>query len=252
MPDFQHGFKTLADQLGEAMVGKPLMEEEGLTLQKTTRGWMVYTAENGPAFIKGRVQSAPKPAPVPTPAPAPVPTGPFDPDNDIQWIGSPNHEPGRWGTTPAALVLHTMGGSLAGTDGWFNNPTSEVSAHFGIGLNGAVHQYVSSRDTAWANGILEDGNRWLNVMPGAWEPNYHTISIETEDLGNINRAVTAAQFTAVANIIRLMVAKYPSIRFLMGHSAISPQSRANCPGPRWVASGKFATLAATYGLRAVL
>lgn len=35
------------------------------------------------------------------------------------------------------------------------------------------------------------------------------------------------------------------------HADISPQSRANCPGDRWVRSGRFQPLADAVGLRTV-
>jgi N-acetyl-anhydromuramyl-L-alanine amidase AmpD len=41
-----------------------------------------------------------------------------------------------------------MDGTLAGTDAWFTNPASQVSAQYGIGKNGEVHQYVKEEDTA--------------------------------------------------------------------------------------------------------
>lgn len=188
-----------------------------------------------------------------TSAPA-APTAPGEPFNvdSIVWIGSPNYEAGRAGYAPKALILHTMAGSLAGSDSWFNNPSSEVSAHFGIGLDGTVHQYVSSQNTSWANGVVESGNRWQGIFRDGANPNYRSLAIETEDLGSITKAVTGAQYAAVEGICRLMLGKYPSITYLMGHSSISPASRSNCPGPRWVASGKFAKLAASLGLKAVL
>ncbi len=50
MPEFQFGFKDLADKLGADKVGEPIEEEhyfpDGLTsLQQTTKGLMVYSRE---------------------------------------------------------------------------------------------------------------------------------------------------------------------------------------------------------------
>lgn len=251
MPDFQLGFADLATQLGSSVVGAPLSEEFKITYQLTTKGLMQYTPENGSEFVAARTYIPPvSTVPVPNP-PAPNP-GTFDPDNDILWIGSQNYEPGRGGYSPVALVLHTMEGSLAGSDSWFNNPVAEVSAHFGVGLDGAIHQYVSSRDTAWANGSLETGNKWSTKITNGVNPNYLSVSVETEDLGDNTRAVTAAQYSSVLNVCSLMKQKYPSIKYLSTHAAISPQSRAGCPGPRWVGSGKFAALAKALGLTPIV
>lgn len=54
-----------------------------------------------------------------------------------------------------AIVIHVTGpGSMAGMASWFKNPASQVSAHFGIGKNGELHQYVEMGDAAWHAGIL--------------------------------------------------------------------------------------------------
>ena len=70
----------------------------------------------------------------------------------ITWKGSPNHTTGRSGHKIDHITLHIMAGTLAGTDGHFKNPNSQVSATYGIGANGEVHQYVSESDTPWSDG----------------------------------------------------------------------------------------------------
>lgn len=54
MPEFQFGFKELAERLGAAVVGEPLTEEFGVTFQVTTRGLMIYTPEQGAVFVRTR------------------------------------------------------------------------------------------------------------------------------------------------------------------------------------------------------
>ena len=166
-----------------------------------------------------------------------------------EWAGSPNYWPGRPSGQPIALVIHTMGGSMIGAQGQFASLSSGTSAHFGIGLDGRVQQYVELSDRAWANGWLEDGHAW----PGpVWvNPNDLTVSIETEDFGSPGQAVTDAQYQATVRISRLVTSRYPSIRYLMTHRAISPQSRAEDPGPRWLAKGKMEALANTLGLKLI-
>ena len=59
------------------------------------------------------------------------------------------------------LVLHVMQGTLEGTDAWFHNPQSGVSAHFGVGVNGELYQWVDTTEKAWAQG---NGNTsWYSV-----------------------------------------------------------------------------------------
>src|SRR5262249_53777769 len=141
--------------------------------------------------------------------------------------------------------------TLDGADSWFANPDSEVSAHYGVGLDGQAHQYVRLRDTAWANGILEAGEQWTALGLGAGNPNHRTVSIETEDKANAGEAVTDLQFTAVLAIAQVAIQQFPTITHLVGHNVISPQNRANCPGARWVTSGRFAALAAQLHLQPV-
>ena len=46
-------------------------------------------------------------------------------------------------------------------------------------------------------------------------------------------------------------APVPTLRYLVRHADISPQSRGSCPGDRWVASGRFQALAEALGLMTV-
>src|SRR5205814_10677286 len=74
-----------------------------------------------------------------------------------QWIGcaGANFRSGRApGFKPEAVVIHIMDGTLTGTDSWFNNPQAQVSAHYGIGRGGEVHQYVDEKDTAFHAGTV--------------------------------------------------------------------------------------------------
>jgi N-acetylmuramoyl-L-alanine amidase len=163
----------------------------------------------------------------------------------VQSAPSPNFWPGRVHGEPIAVVIHTMAGTMAGCTAWFQNPASQVSAHFGVDLRGEMVRYVRRDDTAWANGLLEPGNRW----PGpAINPNWLTVSIETEDLGNPDQAVPWEQYRSVRTLVRTMRAAFPTVKYVMGHEAITPRSRPNCPGKRWIASGRLEQLARDCGL----
>lgn len=151
------------------------------------------------------------------------------------------------GAFPIAIVIHTMGGTLPGCDSWFQNPQSQVSAHYGIGQDtGEIHQYVQEQDTAWANGVLESGNRWFGT-PGV-NPNAETISIETEDFKNGDLPVSDAMFESVRWLCVEIMKRWPSVKYLTTHTVISPKSRAYCPGNRWVSQGRLAEIAALAGL----
>ena len=103
-----------------------------------------------------------------------------------QWIGcaAENFRKGRRAPyRPEAIVVHIMAGSLKGTDLWFGNTRSGVSAHYGIGKNGEIHQYVEEEDTAFHAGTV-DNPSWEGMKRlaggGFANPNYYTIGIEHE------------------------------------------------------------------------
>src|SRR5262245_56464762 len=181
---------------------------------------------------------------------APLYTRPEPPpvQADVRWIGSPNHYTGRNGWPVQAIVIHTMAGTLNSCDSWFNNPASQVSSHYGIGLDGRQHQYVQLWDGSWANGVLEPGNQWVKIIGNSSNPNYQTVTVETEDNGSGATPVTDAMWGATLAVCQLALQAYPGIRYLMGHNIISPNSRPSCCGNRWWESGKFEQLAAALGL----
>lgn len=92
----------------------------------------------------------------------------------IKQIPSPNFWKGH--RKRIAVVLHTSGGTLKSMDSWFSNKDSQVSAHYGIGLNGEIHQYVQEKDSSWAVGVIIKPT-WKILIKGI-NPNLDTISVE--------------------------------------------------------------------------
>jgi N-acetyl-anhydromuramyl-L-alanine amidase AmpD len=111
---------------------------------------------------------------------------------------SPNYSVGRNGYKPEAVVIHCMDGTLTGTDAWFHNPASQVSAHYGIGKNGEVHRYVEETDTAWHAGRV-NAPSWALLKPNV-NPNLYTIGIEHE--GKPTDVWTPEQKQASAALIK--------------------------------------------------
>ncbi len=152
-------------------------------------------------------------------------------------------------------MVHTETGGESGTIAEFLNSSSQLSTHYAVGLDGGLDCFVDPGDRAWGNGILEPGNRWTVIanecgVDSALNPNHITISCETEDLGEATQEVTDAQYNAVLYAVWESKLRYPkTLRYLARHTDISPQSRANCPGSRWLASGRFQRLADTLGLK---
>jgi N-acetylmuramoyl-L-alanine amidase len=99
----------------------------------------------------------------------------------ITWVGSPHRHKGRQGFRPEAVVIHIIEGTLAAADDWFQAPESKVSAHYGIGRTGEVHQYVGEADTAFHAGRVWKA-RWGRLKRRV-NPNLYTIGIEHEGRG---------------------------------------------------------------------
>lgn len=83
--------------------------------------------------------------------------------NNITWIGSPNHYNGRNGYTITHITLHIMVGHLTGTDNVFKRPSSQASAHYGIGADGTIHQYVNEADGSWSDANYASNNSTISI-----------------------------------------------------------------------------------------
>lgn len=81
----------------------------------------------------------------------------------VKWIGSPNHYHGRNGYAVTHITLHIMVGHLAGTDSVFLNPGSQASAHYGIGADGTVHQYVREDDGSYSDANFASNNSTISI-----------------------------------------------------------------------------------------
>jgi N-acetylmuramoyl-L-alanine amidase-like protein len=71
------------------------------------------------------------------------------------WRGPVPNQGGPMGAVDLGVV-HIMQGTLAGTDSWFHDPAAQVSAHFGIGKDGTVYQWVDTGTVAWAEAAFND------------------------------------------------------------------------------------------------
>jgi len=145
----------------------------------------------------------------------------------ITWIGSCNKALGRRGFRPEAIVIHIMEGTLAGTDEWFNDPVSKVSAHYGIGRGGQVHQYVHEGDTAYHAGRVF-GSTWPLRKAGV-NPNLYTVGIEHE--GGEDSEWPDALYEASAELVAMVGSRWgiPLDRLhVIGHREI--YARKTCPG----------------------
>lgn len=110
---------------------------------------------------------------------------------------------GRAGQKIQYIVLHTMDGKTdANGDlyNWFSSGRAGGSAHFGIGFNGTITNYVNVNDTAIANGST------LKKFPHA---NERSISIEFADNGNPNDSKrTDALYKSGGELIAYLIDRF--------------------------------------------
>lgn len=72
----------------------------------------------------------------------------LDYPGSARFIQSPNYRSGR--STYEFVVIHTTQGSYSGTVSWFQNTSSQVSAHYVVrSSDGQITQMVQDSDTAW-------------------------------------------------------------------------------------------------------
>lgn len=141
---------------------------------------------------------------------------------------SPNFSIDRSGYKPEIIVLHIMDGTLSGTDGWFADPLSQVSSHYGIGFSGEIHQYVKDDNTAWTQG-LHNGATFKLHKPGV-NPNLYCLSIEHE--GSDLSIAPQTQLDASVALIKVLCSKWniPIDReHIIGHYEVDPFRKPFCP-----------------------
>jgi hypothetical protein len=116
------------------------------------------------------------------------------------------------------LVLHVQVGN-GSLYGYFNNPASQVSAHFWCAKDGRLEQYVDTEVVAWAE--------------AAGNPNY--LSVETE--GFPTEPLTAAQVSKVAELLYWSASNYKfpiAGPVAHGQAGFTPHSNPNgTPDPAW-------------------
>lgn len=140
-----------------------------------------------------------------------------------QWHGPVPNQGGPMGTV-RLIVLHVMQGTLTGTDGWFHDPVAQVSAHFGVGKDGTVLQWVDTSTVAWA------------------EEQYNGEAISIEHEGDTGETLTTAQAKASLDLVAWLRTIYPTIPLqmtddpngtgLIGHGELGMAggNHPDCPG----------------------
>lgn len=177
---------------------------------------------------------------------------------------------------PAAFVCHIMDGYKRTVDAAGFWEGRGASAHFGIGRDGSISQYVSILDASWANGVCGDTARYDRADPvlgalereGSWIRVNGGYALQRSGLNVLNARTISIEHEGfpeqpwteemLASSLRVMLwclgelqrAQRPMPRpWLVGHYQIDPVSRARCPGPNWPRERMLKELVAMEELR---
>ena len=146
-----------------------------------------------------------------------------------EWVGAAaeNFRKGRHGFEPRAIVVHIIVGSLGSAGLTFHDPRASVSAHYGVGKSGNVHQFVEETDTAFHAGIVVRPT-WRLIDPKV-NPNFYTIGIEHE--GQPQDVWPDEQYRASAALVREIAGRW-KIPLDREHVIMHREIRASktCPG----------------------
>lgn len=156
----------------------------------------------------------------------------------------PNKFIGRKGCVPDMIVFHNTGGrKISSAHHWFLNPKSQTSAHFLVGRDGEIRQYVSIADGAWCNGTSATPNA-KHYYANAKSPvvksrpknaNLYTVSVEF--VGNSGETFTTRQKVAavvlcdyIRNEIERIYGTRPPLNRLhiIPHCEVVPLTRPTC------------------------
>jgi hypothetical protein len=130
------------------------------------------------------------------------------------------------------VVIHTMVGTLDGTDAWFRNPDSQVSAHYGIDIDGKrIYRWLKEEQIAWAQGRKYLPTFKMVLDRPTENPNSYLISIECADDNNPAGADRSKQIPTLVELVKFIcgVNNIPIDReHICGHREI--YSAKTCPG----------------------
>jgi len=142
-------------------------------------------------------------------------------------LNCPNKWEGRNGHTVKAIVIHKPEGELPGGIDYLMLPATQKSYHFIISYTGIVTRLVSTDDSAWANGGVQDAT-WTGIIPDV-DPNYYTISISLE--GFAAQPHTEAQFQSLYKLVADLCLQYGlavnADTIVYHHEIYAPKT---CPG----------------------
>jgi glycosyltransferase involved in cell wall biosynthesis len=133
---------------------------------------------------------------------------------------------------PCAVVVHTTDGTFGAAASWFEQERSGVSAHYLVGLDGRVAQFVAESDTAKHAGRILRPRAAIAAAASGEGVNRFTIGIEFEDGGDpLGVERPAAQYEAGAGLLADIASRWkiPLDRdHVVGHRELF--AGKECPG----------------------
>lgn len=136
---------------------------------------------------------------------------------------SPNFNDRPTGVKPNAIVLHTTEGLWTSDIKWLCNPQTSgqyepVSCHYVISPSGVVYQIVDDAKRAWHAGT----GSYLGIT------DWNNASIGIEVSRKAGQVWTPAQYDALGDLCRMLIAKYdiPQAK-IAAHRWIAPQRRSD-------------------------
>lgn len=139
-----------------------------------------------------------------------------------------NHRTGRR-QKAEGIAIHVTEGTAASVVSWFNQAVAQVSSNYMIRETGAIDQFVSEDDEAWAQGRVDHPTAQIVLDRPGENPNSYMISIEHE--GDGKHELTDPQRVSSIWLVRDIAARNGILidRYhIVGHHEIySPKP---CPG----------------------
>ena len=139
----------------------------------------------------------------------------------------PNFDIGRKGMSPDIIVVHIAEGSKEAVYSTFLN--EQKSSHLLVCKDGSIWQFVSTNDTAWGNGIVDNPISEIVLSRPGVNPNQYSISIENEGYGVAD--ITEAQYNSNIKLISFLCKEWDipaNSSHIIRHREI--HSGKSCPG----------------------
>ncbi len=166
----------------------------------------------------------------------------------IKFVGNAHtNQSSRRGHKPCCIVNHISEGSKESCIDWFTSSGNTVSsAHFLVGKDGSIYQFVPIEKMAWANGLKQYQYQYATagiVEEQGVNPNWYSVSIEhegvyTETWGKLTKEQLEASVWLHKYIINYVKEHFgveiPIDRdHILGHSEIDSIRKPFCPGEKF-------------------